>query len=32
VELPASPFDVPPGSPQQVAFDRMRGSGGRTQP
>jgi hypothetical protein len=33
VELPASPFDVPAGSPQQVAFDRIRRqSGGRTGP
>lgn len=27
VELPAHPYDVPPGSPQQERFDRMRGIG-----
>ena len=26
VELPSHPYDIPPGSPQQVRFDRLRGS------
>jgi hypothetical protein len=30
--LPASPYDVPPGTPQQERFDRLRAQQASAQP
>jgi hypothetical protein len=32
VVLPASPYDVPPGTPQQERFDRLRAQQASAQP